>query len=144
MKGERDQVRKIGAILIVSLIAATSSCKKDQQSASGKKSSYFPVRRVRYELYTNEDFTGNNENIRFSVFIRTNGKTIFDSSLAVMKIKDIPDSLHMIVIVKSVPGNDPSTLTVGFDYEIENVGSSWYLEPFPRGDSLKLLRYPFR
>ena len=61
-----------------------------------------------------------------------------------MKIKDIPDSLHKIVIEKSVPGNDPSTLTVGFDYEIENVGSSWYLEPFPRGDSLKLLRYPFR
>ena len=144
MKGERDQLRKIVAILMVSLIATTSSCKKDQLPAGGNKAGDFTLRRVRYELYTNEDFAGNKANIRFSLFIRTNEKTIFDSSLAVMKIQDIPDSLHRIIIEKPVPGNDPSTLTVGFYYEIENVGMSWYLEPFAMGDTLKVLKYPFR
>jgi len=139
-----DKSGKVYAILVISLISAIGSCKKDQLPAHGSTVISSPQRQVRYELYTNEDFEGNTGNIRFSLFIRTDRQTIFDSSLAVMKIKDIPDSLHRIIIEKSVPGNNPSTLIVGFDYQIENVGNSSYLEPFPSGDSLKVLRYPFR
>jgi hypothetical protein len=61
-----------------------------------------------------------------------------------MKVKDIPDSLHKIVIEKWVPQNDTSSLAVAFTYYIENVGYSWYLQPFPAGDTLKVLEYTFR
>lgn len=135
---------QVNAILIISLVSLISSCKKNQLPAVSKGIPNSQPRFVRYELYTNEDFTGNRANIRFSLFMRANEKTIFDSSLATMQIKDIPDSTHRIIIEKQVPGNDPSTLTVGFNYEIENVGMSWYLESFSMGDSLKVLRYPFR
>jgi hypothetical protein len=139
-----DNSGKAYAILIISLISVIGACKKDRLPAGEIGAINSPVRQVRYELYTNEDFAGNTKNIRFSLFMRMNTKTIFDSSLTTMRIKDIPDSIHRIIIEKSVPGNDPSNLTVGFNYEIENVGNSWFLEPFPMGDSLKVLRYSFR
>ena len=65
-------------------------------------------------------------------------------SAPTMKIEEIPDSLHKIVVEKFVPGNDTATLVVGFEYYIENVGYSWYLEEFPAKDTFKLLRYSFK
>jgi hypothetical protein len=61
-----------------------------------------------------------------------------------MKIKDIPDSNHRIIIEKLAPDNDISTLVVGFNYQIENVGISWFLDTFAAGNTFKLLRYSFR
>jgi hypothetical protein len=61
-----------------------------------------------------------------------------------MKIKDIPDSNHRIIIEKIAPDNETSTLVVGFNYQIETVGYSWYLDTFPATDTFKLLRYSFR
>jgi hypothetical protein len=61
-----------------------------------------------------------------------------------MKIKDIPDSNHRIIIEKLAPDNDTATLVVGFNYQIENVGFSWYLDTFRAGNTFKLLRYSFR
>jgi hypothetical protein len=126
------------------LIGTLASCKKDQLSPGGKNGNSYPARKVRYELYTRENFAGNRENIQFNLFMRTGERTILDSSLATMKVEDIPDSAHRIVIEKFVPGNDTSTLAVGFVYHIENVGISWYLETFAAGDTLKVLRFPFR
>ena len=115
------------------------ACKKDQPNVKTN-----PPRKVRYELYTNEDFSDDQKNILFSIFMRNGQKTILDSPLATMKIKDIPDSNHRIIIEKLVPGDAPSTLVVGFNYQIENVGNSWYLDTFPAGDTSKVLSYPFR
>ena len=126
-------------ILFPVLLFIVVSCKKDQPNAKTN-----PPRKVRYELYTNEDFSGDEKNILFSIFIRNGQKTIFDSPLATMKIKDIPDSNHKIIIEKLAPDNDTATLVVGFNYQIENVGFSWFLETFPAGDTVKVLRYPFR
>jgi hypothetical protein len=126
-------------IILPILLLIVVSCKKDQPNAKIN-----PPRKVRYELYTNEDFSDNQQNILFSIFMRNGQKTIFDSPLAKMKIKDIPESIHRIIIEKMVPDNDTSTLVVGFNYQIENVGSSWYLETFPAVDTFKVLRYPFR
>ena len=61
-----------------------------------------------------------------------------------MKISAIPDSLHKIVIEKTVPGNDTTALVVGFTYYIENVGYSWNLDSFPARDTFKLIQYSFR
>ena len=126
-------------IIFPVLLLIVVSCKKDQPNAKTN-----PPRKVRYELYTNEDFSGDQKNILFSIFIRNGQKTIFDSPLAAMKIKDIPDSNHKIIIEKLAPDNDTATLVVGFNYQIENVGFSWFLETFPAGDTVKVLRYPFR
>lgn len=126
-------------IIFLNLLFIAVSCKKDQPDAKTN-----PPRKVRYELYTNEDFSTDQKNILFSIFIRNGQKTIFDSPLAVMKIKDIPDSNHRIIIEKLAPDNGTSTLVVGFNYQIENVGFSWYIDTFPVTDTFKVLRYSFR
>ena len=126
----------------VAMIAVTA-CKKDYQGPDyGHKSSV--PRKVRFELYTTENFSGDKHNITFSLHMHNHERKILDSALATMKIEDIPDSLHKIVIEKYVPGNDTATLVVGFDYHIENVGYSWYLEDFPAKDTFKLLQYSFK
>jgi hypothetical protein len=136
----RIEKMKINPFIIFPvLLFIVVSCKKDQLNAKIN-----PPRKVRYELYTNEDFSDDQKNILFSIFMRNGQKTIFDSPLAKMKIKDIPDSNHRIIIEKMAPDNDTSTLVVGFNYQIENVGYSWYLESFPAVDTFKVLRYPFR
>jgi hypothetical protein len=128
-------------IVIMSLVM---SCNKDQTSPGGNNAINSPVRKVRYELFTKENFAGNTENIQFIIFMRIAQKTIFDSPLAVMKLKDIPDSGHRIIIEKLVPDNDTSTMAVGFEYQIENIGMSRYLDSFSSFDSFKLVQYPFR
>ncbi|HET7002946.1 MAG TPA: hypothetical protein VFI33_16585 [Puia sp.] len=131
---------KINHLTILAvLFLIVVSCKKDQTGAKTN-----PPRKVRYELFTNEDFSTDQKNILFSIFIRSGQKTIFDSPLAAMKIKDIPDSNHKIIIEKLAPDNDTATLVVGFNYQIENVGNSWFLDTFSAGNTFKLLRYPFR
>jgi len=121
------------------LLLFVVSCKKDQPNVKIN-----PPRKVRYELFTNEDFSDDTKNILFSIIMRTGQHTIFDSPLAAMKIKEIPDSNHRIIIEKLVPDNDTATLVVGFNYQIENVGSSWFLDTFRTGNTFKLLRYSFR
>ena len=128
---------------LFALIFLLSSCKKDQ-SVPFDANKNNTSRKVRYELFTTEDFSSDKHNIQFDIFMRSGQKTIFDSTLSWIKISDIPDSTHKIIIERLVPGNDYSTLVVGFNYQIEGVGNSWYLEPFPSGDSLKLLRYSFK
>ncbi|HEY2349714.1 MAG TPA: hypothetical protein VGH64_11885 [Puia sp.] len=125
------------SFLVLFILAV--SCQKDQPNVKSA-----PPRKVRYELYTNEDFSGDQKNIQFSLFIRNGQKTIFDSLLSNMKISDIPDSNHKIIIEKWVPGNESFTLAIGFNYQIENVGMSWFLDSFPAKDSLKVLSYSFR
>jgi hypothetical protein len=131
-------------LTIAVLLIALGSCKKEQASLSGENNNNSQTRKVRYELYTKENFAGIQENIQFSLFMRNAGRSIFDSSLATMRIEDIPDSSHKIIIEKFVPGNDTSSLVVGFIYQIENVGISWYLDKFPAGDGFKLLQYSFK
>ncbi len=126
-------------IIFPFLLVIALCCKKDQSNAKTN-----PQRKVRYELYTKEDFSDDQKNILFSIFMRNGQNTIFDSPLAKMEIKDIPDSNHRIIIEKMAPDNDTSTLVVGFNYQIENVGFSWFMDAFPASDTFKLLRYSFR
>jgi hypothetical protein len=138
-------VRLLAALVIVTAVV---SCSKDHTPPGGGQNNKFPTRKVRFELFTKEDFSTDNHNITFSLFIRRDhgidSRTLLDSALATMKVKDIPDSAHKIVIEKWVPQNDTSNLAVAFTYYIENVGYSWHLEPVPAGDTLKVLQYSFR
>jgi hypothetical protein len=130
--------------VITVLVFVTGSCKKEYTVPQENHNTPGPSRTVRFELYTNKDFSGNPEIIHFSLHMKNDRKFIFDSLFVTMKVEDIPDSNHRIVIEKAVPGNDTSTLAVGFYYEIEGVGISWYLDSFPATDTFKLVRYPFQ
>jgi hypothetical protein len=133
---------KPSTIITTVALFAVISCAKDQTSPNGISKN--PSRKVRFELYTNEEFAGDQHNILFSIQMSSGQRTIFDSALATMKVQDIPDSSHRIIIEKTVPDNDSSALKVGFTYQIENVGTSWYLDSFPAKDTFKLVKYAFR
>jgi hypothetical protein len=123
------------------VLVGMSSCRKDYNPRPGNVP---PTRIVQFELYTDQDFSEDAHNITFNLRIENADKVIFDSALATMKIQDIPNELHKIIIRKSVPQNDPSTLKVGFVYHIENVGISWHFEEFPSSDALKVVKFDFR
>jgi hypothetical protein len=110
-------------------------------------------RTFRFLLSTDQDFSGNNAIIHFSIFIKngsvyvydtTAGHLLFDSAFLPMQIKDIPDPAHKIVVEKKVAGYDTADLTAGFVYEIENVGSSWHIDTSRAGNPLKVIDYNFR
>ena len=67
---------------------------------------------------------------------------LLDSSLASIQIKDIPDSLHKIVIEKTVADN--ADLAAGFRYEIPGVGISWHIDTSKAGNKLKVIDYDFQ
>jgi hypothetical protein len=115
------------------------SCSKDHSHPGNK-----PTRKVHYELFTTEDFSDDQHDIEFHLFMRDSRRTIFDSALAIMKVKDIPDSLHRLIFDKVVPGNNQDSLVVGFTYHLFDVGYSWYLDQFPKGDTLKRVIYSFK
>ena len=125
-------------------MAVAGSCKKDQIDPSVMKTNPNPVRKVQFELYTDQNFAGNKGAIQFRVEMKKADDIIFDSAMATIKIEDIPNFDHRIMIEKLVPGNDTATLAVGFRYTIENVGISWYFEEFEANDTFKLVRYSFR
>jgi hypothetical protein len=129
----------INVVILFSLILG--SCKKTYPSTDGDPGI---ERTIRFQLYTDKDFSGETSNIKFSIFIRNAHTTLFDSSLAPMQIKDIPDAGHKIVIEKTVPGNGTADLSAGFHYEIENVGHSGYIDTSKAGNALKVIDYSFQ
>jgi len=101
-------------------------------------------RTIKFVLYTKKDFSNNTGNIAFSLFIKTRKTTLFDSTLSVMKIKDIPDSAHQLRFEKIVPNDDGSDLAGGFHYNIENVGHAGYTDTSKAGEKLKVIEYAFQ
>jgi len=62
--------------------------------------------------------------------------------LASMRIEDIPDALNKLVIEKTV--NDNSDLAAGFHYEIQDVGSSSFIDTSKAGNPFKIIDYSFQ
>lgn len=125
-------------MLVISL--SGTSCYKEQSSSVSPAVS----RTIIFTLYTQKDFSDNNSNITFSLFIRTHDKVLFDTTLSVMKIKDIPDSTRKIVFKKEVPDNDGSELAAGFRYSIENVGNSTHIDTCKAGELVKVVDFSFK
>jgi hypothetical protein len=121
-----------------------SSCKK-QILDNGILDKRGDARKVQFQLYTTSDFSNENDSIFFKISIKKSpNQILFDSMLAPMKIKDIPNRAHEIIISEMVPGNDPSLLKVGFYYTIKNVGNSSYTEPFNAGETFKVVDFNFQ
>jgi hypothetical protein len=131
------------AIFFVSIIFIETSCRK--QTGDQVMDSSAIIRKIQFTLYTQNDFSDNNENITFELFIQNSrNKILLDSTLPSMKIKDIPDFTHKLIIEKTVPDNDTSLLKVGFKYSIENVGDSWHFESFKAGEVFKVVDFNFQ
>ena len=123
-------------------VVLATSCTKQYSSSGGN---YPPTsRKIRFQLYTNQDFSTDNAVIHFSIFIKNGDRVLLDSALATMQIKDIPDFAHKIVIEKAVTGYDNVDLSAGFQYEIENVGFSWFIDTSRAGNPLKVIDYAFQ
>lgn len=124
------------SIVCVSIIFIESSCDKPNND---------PERKVQFQLYTDKDFSTDDNLVTFRASIQnTNNQVLWDSVLAPMKIKDIPAFAQKIAFEKIVPGNNPSLLKVGFYYVIENVGNSWHLDSFKVGETFKIVDFNFQ
>lgn len=132
----KNKIIQVGAVIMIILVG----CKKYNSGPI-----VFPQsdRKIRFQLYTDQDFSGNTSVINFSIFIRTKNQTLLDSALASMEIKDIPDAAHKLVIETTVTGYSDNDLAAGFDYQIQNVGSSWYTDTSKAGTILKVIDYNF-
>jgi hypothetical protein len=118
------------------------SCKKTNPDITNKPGS---TKTIRFQLYTNQDFSTNESTIVFKTSIQNlgNNQIIWDSTFAIRKIKEIPDAASKIIVEKLIPATD-SILKVGFYYTITNVGSSWYLDTVGKGTTFKLIDYNFQ
>ena len=134
---------KIFSIGIVALlIMIVEACKKTYPSTDGGDPGN--ERKIRFQLYTDKDFSSETSIIKFSVFIRDAHTTLFDSSLAPMQLKDIPHVANKIIIEKTVSGYGNKDLAAGFHYEIENVGHSGFVDTSKAGNVLKVIDYAFQ
>jgi hypothetical protein len=138
--------------LLFSLSITIVSCKKD-----GLDGSPMPPpesgRTFRFVLYTDQDYSTDDHIIDFTIFIKkgsvyiydtTAGTLLFDSAYAPIRIKNIPDPAHKIVVEKKITGYDNEDLTAGFVYEIENVGFSWHIDTSKAGNPFKVIDYNFQ
>lgn len=130
------KMRLLTAFATLAFLCITYSCKKDTVP---------PVTRtIQYILYTDKDFSSDDALVTFTLYMKNRTNIIFDSSLAPMKLKDIPNAANKIVFEKTVPHNDTALLTVGFLYSIEGVGNSWYLDTCASGETFKTVNYNFQ
>jgi hypothetical protein len=125
----------------VSLIVMGTACRKQVDVVQDQP---VIVRNVRFGLYSNSNTPGDNTRISFTTAIRNKDKILWDSVLAPMQIKDIPDAAHMLIIEKSLLTKDTSLLKAGFYYTIDNVGSSWYVDSFAVYEGIKTINFNFQ
>lgn len=75
-----------------------------------------------------------------------NGSTItlWDSSFTAMKLNQVPVKENKLTVTKLVPGNDPSTLSIGVIYYLEDVGYAWLFDTCSKGVNFKNLDLNYR
>lgn len=135
--------RILTALSIITIIGLNTSCKKGnpQQPATS------PIKTIRFVLYTNKDFSSDNDTVSFKLVIRNNAgtiqsRTIFDTTLATIRFKDIPGPMHKLIFEKKVP-NDGTLMEAGFIYSAWfGVGSRF--DTVGVGEKLKVFEYPFQ
>jgi hypothetical protein len=127
-------------IVYVFVVLTESACHKGSLNAYSADD----IRKVRYQLYTDQDFWSDTSIITFSATIRTiNDLILWDSLLAPMELSDIPGSSNKIIFEKLVPPYS-SPLKIGFEYSIENVGHSHYIDSFGVNEKYMVVDFNFR
>jgi hypothetical protein len=102
------------------------------------------ARVIRFVLYTDQDFSGDDSQIQFSIFVHSSTTTLLDSALSPMRVKDIPHFDNRIVILKRIQPGFSGDLAIGFRYELENVGVSWHIDTIAASASFKEVDYNFQ
>ena len=133
----------IKSLLSVLAVIFLYSCSKD---VVDQNTIAAPLpRKVRFELYTDKDFSSDNLPITFTLSIKNSaGKVLWDSTLATFPLSKIPDLAHKLVIEKLVPNDDQSVLKLIFGDYLENVGYYWRLDDCNPSDTLKVFSYNFQ
>ena len=125
-------------LLSICLLLSIFSCKKDTAGAP-------PTRTIQYVLYTDQDFTTVYDTITFSLFIKAGGQYLLNRPLNPMRVADIPSRLNKLVFNETVPpGHEQEKLSVGFLYQIRNVGESWLIDSCNVGEPLHVVNYSFQ
>jgi hypothetical protein len=131
-----------GLLFLITAMRMATGCTKPKYD---KPENPFTDRKIRFQLYTDQDFSNNNGNINFTLFIeKPINIGLWDSLLPPMKLKDIPGNTQKLVIEKTVPGNHNGLLRVGIRYTIDGVGNSDYLDSSNAGDTLKIVDFNFK
>lgn len=135
--------RSLTFLSILTAVCIIISCKKQDP----QKTITSPTQTVRFILYTNEDLSTDEDTVSFALTIRNNAGTInsrsiFDSTLATRRFKDIPGPANKLVFKKTVP-NDGSVLKVGFIYT-DRFGVGSHFDTVSANEKLKVFEYPFR
>jgi hypothetical protein len=131
---QHHHLRQWAFLLPVLLLAA--ACHKEAAPP--------PPRSVTYVLYTEKDFSNNLDTIRFEILMKSGSQILLDSPLAPMTIAQVPGIANKISISKNVPeANRNDDLVVGFLYQIDNVGYSWFLDSSKAGNETKTVTYKF-
>ena len=135
MHRNRANLLFLGIVCLTGLFA----CKKDSRPPAT------PTRTIRYVLYTTQNFSNDNDTIRFRLSMKVGSTVLLDSPLAPIRVSQIPDAAHKLTFDKIVPaGYDDKDLQVGFLYQIDNVGMSWFLDSCKAGEALKTIDYNFK
>lgn len=129
---------RISLIILLAIAVTIVSCSKSHMNDTGT------ARKFRFQLYTNQDFSSNTSTIHFSIFVNDGNTVLLDSNLATMQIKDIPNAANKIVIEKTVNVTNDVDLSAGFLYQIDGVGTSWYIDTSRAGNPLKVIDYAFQ
>ena len=133
----------IVTLFFITAVLAATSCKKETVMAPSKN----PIvsRKIQFSLYTDKDFSGENNNVLFTLTIQNSAfQSLWDSTLPPIKLKDIPDVAHKLIATKSISVSDTALLRVGFLYSIENVGHSSFFDSSQPGDTLKMVDFNFQ
>jgi hypothetical protein len=139
-------MKKLPILLFLAAICFTISCKKDKQQPMPQPSGT-SSRTIKFVLYTNQDFSTDDDTISFSLIIQSsygtiNSHTIFDTTLATMQIKDIPGLSNKLIFQKTIP-NDKTVLSAGFVYATR-FGIGWHLDTVGVNSRSKVIEYPFQ
>lgn len=133
----------IAIVFFITAVLLATSCKKETVMAPSKNPAV--SRKIQFSLYTDKDFSGENNNVLFTLTIQNSAlQSLWDSTLPPIKLKDIPDVAHKLIATKSISVNDTALLRVGFIYSIEDVGHSSFFESSQPGDTLKMVDFNFQ
>jgi hypothetical protein len=133
----------IVTVFFIAAVLMATSCKKETVMTPSKDP--LAVRKIQFSLYTDKDFSGENNNVLFTLTIQNyRFQSLWDSTLPPIKLEDIPDAAHKLIATKSISVNDTARLRVGFIYSIENVGHSSFFDSSEPGDTLKMVDFNFQ
>lgn len=122
-------------VLCLAVLVFVLSCSNDKYVAPQQRT-------IRFELFTDQDFSQDSNSIIFMPSVSAGNTVLWDSTFNAMLIKDIPGGANKIVFEKKIDAT--SELKAGFRYSIENVGISWHYEQVLTSESSKVISFNFK